>query len=81
MLAKGYGRIINTASMASLLVPHPQKQVRRRVLSALFVRAHTEGPACMITGQGVMWLVMPHKGEAMRQTVFRGRSSLPEPCQ
>ena len=37
MLAKGYGRIINTASMASLLVPHPQKQVRRRVLSALFV--------------------------------------------
>lgn len=28
MLAVGYGRIINTASMASLLVPHPQKQVR-----------------------------------------------------
>ena len=28
MLAAGYGRIINTASMASLLVPHPQKQVR-----------------------------------------------------
>ena len=27
MLAAGYGRIINTASMASLLVPHPQKQV------------------------------------------------------
>lgn len=26
MLAAGYGKIINTASMASLIVPHPQKQ-------------------------------------------------------
>jgi len=26
MLARGYGKIINTASMASLIVPHPQKQ-------------------------------------------------------
>lgn len=26
MLAQGYGKIINTASMASLIVPHPQKQ-------------------------------------------------------
>lgn len=26
MLAAGHGKIINTASMASLLVPHPQKQ-------------------------------------------------------
>lgn len=26
MLAQGQGKIINTASMASLLVPHPQKQ-------------------------------------------------------
>lgn len=45
MLAKGYGRIINTASMASLLVPHPQKQVRRRVLSTLFVPC-TLGRSC-----------------------------------
>jgi NAD(P)-dependent dehydrogenase (short-subunit alcohol dehydrogenase family) len=27
MLPRGYGKIINTASMASLIVPHPQKQV------------------------------------------------------
>ncbi|XP_029539651.1 uncharacterized protein zgc:113054 isoform X1 [Oncorhynchus nerka] len=27
MLKKGYGKIINTASMASLIVPHPQKQL------------------------------------------------------
>jgi NAD(P)-dependent dehydrogenase (short-subunit alcohol dehydrogenase family) len=26
MLAAGYGKIVNTASMASLIVPHPQKQ-------------------------------------------------------
>lgn len=26
MLSQGHGKIINTASMASLLVPHPQKQ-------------------------------------------------------
>ncbi|XP_059185609.1 uncharacterized protein zgc:113054 isoform X2 [Centropristis striata] len=27
MLEQGYGKIINTASMASLIVPHPQKQL------------------------------------------------------
>ncbi|XP_056294069.1 D-threitol dehydrogenase [Pseudoliparis swirei] len=27
MLKQGYGKIINTASMASLIVPHPQKQL------------------------------------------------------
>lgn len=26
MLSQGHGKIINTASMASLVVPHPQKQ-------------------------------------------------------
>ena len=46
MLAKGYGRIINTASMASLLVPHPQKQVWWHVLSAHVLPAHTVNPAC-----------------------------------
>ena len=28
MLAHGGGKIINTASMASLIVPHPQKQAQ-----------------------------------------------------
>lgn len=31
MLQHGYGKIINTASMASLIVPHPQKQVAYNV--------------------------------------------------
>ena len=55
MLAKGYGRIINTASMASLLVPHPQKQVRRRVPAALFVPCTLRGscPHDQEAGRGV----------------------------
>ncbi|QKV74056.1 SDR family NAD(P)-dependent oxidoreductase [Amycolatopsis sp. Hca4] len=31
MFERGYGKIINTASMASLVVPHPQKQVSYNV--------------------------------------------------
>ncbi|MFE0022066.1 SDR family NAD(P)-dependent oxidoreductase [Amycolatopsis sp. NPDC059021] len=31
MFARGYGKIVNTASMASLIVPHPQKQVSYNV--------------------------------------------------
>lgn len=31
MLREGYGKIINTASMSSLIVPHPQKQVAYNV--------------------------------------------------
>jgi NAD(P)-dependent dehydrogenase (short-subunit alcohol dehydrogenase family) len=34
MLRAGYGKIINTASMASLLVPHPQKQAAYNVSKA-----------------------------------------------
>ncbi|KAI4827401.1 hypothetical protein KUCAC02_030797 [Chaenocephalus aceratus] len=33
MLKQGYGKIINTASMASLIVPHPQKGVRVNCIS------------------------------------------------
>lgn len=31
MFPRGYGKIINTASMASLIVPHPQKQIAYNV--------------------------------------------------
>ncbi|MEN2742693.1 SDR family oxidoreductase [Microbacterium sp. X-17] len=34
MFPNGYGKIINTASMASLIVPHPQKQVAYNVAKA-----------------------------------------------
>ena len=38
MLAQGHGRIINTASMASLLVPHPQKQIAYNASKAAVVK-------------------------------------------
>lgn len=38
MLARGRGRIINTASMASLLVPHPQKQIAYNASKAAVVK-------------------------------------------
>lgn len=38
MLAQGSGRIINTASMASLLVPHPQKQIAYNASKAAVVK-------------------------------------------
>ncbi len=38
MFPRGYGKIINTASMASLIVPHPQKQVAYNVAKTGVVR-------------------------------------------
>lgn len=38
MLASGYGKIVNTASMASLIVPHPQKQVAYNASKAAVVQ-------------------------------------------
>ena len=38
MLAAGYGKIVNTASMASLIVPHPQKQVAYNASKAAVVQ-------------------------------------------
>ena len=38
MLRQGHGRIINTASMASLLVPHPQKQIAYNASKAAVVK-------------------------------------------
>lgn len=34
MLTQGYGKIINTASMSALIVPHPQKQIAYNVSKA-----------------------------------------------
>jgi NAD(P)-dependent dehydrogenase (short-subunit alcohol dehydrogenase family) len=38
MLDAGYGKIINTASMASLIVPHPQKQIAYNASKAAVVQ-------------------------------------------
>jgi len=45
MLAAGGGKIINTASMASLIVPHPQKQAAYNCSKAAVVKM-TQSLAC-----------------------------------
>ena len=52
MLAKGCGKIINTASMASLLVPHPQKQAAYNCSKAAVVKL-TQSLACEWAGRGL----------------------------
>ena len=52
MLAQGYGKIINTASMASLLVPHPQKQAAYNCSKAAVVKM-TQSLACEWAGRGL----------------------------
>ena len=38
MLGQGYGKIVNTASMSSLIVPHPQKQAAYNASKAAVVQ-------------------------------------------
>jgi len=52
MLAKGAGKIINTASMASLLVPHPQKQAAYNCSKAAVVKM-TQSLACEWADRGL----------------------------
>ncbi|MEN3284302.1 MAG: hypothetical protein V7607_5442 [Solirubrobacteraceae bacterium] len=52
MLAAGYGKIINTASMASLIVPHPQKQAGYNASKAAVVTL-TRTLAAEWAGRGV----------------------------
>ena len=52
MLARGCGKIINTASMASLLVPHPQKQAAYNCSKAAVVKM-TQSLACEWAGRGL----------------------------
>ena len=52
MLAHGGGTIINTASMASLIVPHPQKQAAYNCSKAAVVKM-TQSLACEWASRGV----------------------------
>jgi len=52
MLAHGGGKIINTASMASLIVPHPQKQAAYNCSKAAVVKM-TQSLACEWASRGV----------------------------
>ena len=52
MLKNGYGKIINTASMASLLVPHPQKQAAYNCSKSAVVKM-TQTLACEWADRGI----------------------------
>lgn len=52
MLKHGYGKIINTASMATLLVPHPQKQAAYNCSKAAVVKM-TQSLACEWADKGL----------------------------
>jgi NAD(P)-dependent dehydrogenase (short-subunit alcohol dehydrogenase family) len=51
-LQQKYGKIINTASMATLLVPHPQKQIAYNSSKAAVVKM-TQTLACEWADRGV----------------------------
>merc|ERR1719484_238195 len=52
MLARGAGKIINTASMASLIVPHPQKQAAYNASKSAVVKL-TQSLGCEWASRGV----------------------------
>jgi hypothetical protein len=63
MLARGRGKIINTASMASLLVPHPQKQAAYNASKAAGARCDGRGlvrNCCAGCGEGWCLTARPH---------------------
>jgi len=84
MLKQGYGKIINTASMASLIVPHPQKQLSYNTSKAGVVKlTQTLGTEWMDRGvrvncisPGIVDTPLIHS-ESLRPLVKRWLSDIP----
>ncbi|KAM8867364.1 uncharacterized protein ACB058_005411 [Synchiropus picturatus] len=84
MLKQGYGKIINTASMASLIVPHPQKQLSYNTSKAGVVKlTQTLGTEWMDRGvrvncisPGIVDTPLIHS-EDLRPLVQRWLSDIP----
>uniref|UniRef100_G3PDJ4 D-arabinitol 2-dehydrogenase [ribulose-forming] n=1 Tax=Gasterosteus aculeatus TaxID=69293 RepID=G3PDJ4_GASAC len=84
MLKRGYGKIINTASMASLIVPHPQKQLSYNTSKAGVVKlTQTLGAEWMDRGvrvncisPGIVDTPLIHS-ESLRPLVQRWLSDIP----
>ncbi len=53
MIAQGYGKIINVASMSSLLVPHPQKQAVYNTSKAGVAHLMTGHNLAIVGGQNL----------------------------
>lgn len=68
MLGKGEGKIINTASMASLLVPHPQQQTAYNASKA--AGGLVNKSACLLRWQQAK--AVPWRLKACREDNLKG---------